>query len=57
MAKKIYIQQNKPELCVVNTDTGEIVSGVASTKVENIDEFIMIFLLNIQDAFKLDGQH
>ena len=57
MAKKIYIQQSHPELSVVNTDTGEIISGVATTKVENIDEFIMIFLLNIQDAFKLEGQH
>jgi hypothetical protein len=57
MAKKIYIQQDHPELSVVNTDTGEIISGVATTKVESIDEFIMIFLLNIQDAFKLEGQH
>ena len=55
MAKKIYIQQSHPELSVVNTDTGEIISGVATAKVENIDEFIMIFLLNIQDAFKLEG--
>lgn len=39
----------------MNTDTGEIISGVATTKVESIDEFIMIFLLNIQDAFKLEG--
>ena len=43
MAKKIYIQQNHPELKVVNTETGEIVSGVATTKVDTIDEFIMIF--------------
>lgn len=57
MTKKIYIQQKHPELSVVNTETGEIISGVATTKVETIDEFIMIFLLNIQDAFKLEGQH
>lgn len=57
MAKKIYLKGNHPELSVVNTDTGEIISGVATTKVESIDEFIMIFLVNIQDAFKLEGQH
>ena len=55
MAKKIFTKITHPELSVVNTSTGEIVSGVAEVKCSSIDEFIMCFMSSIPQVVKLDG--
>ncbi len=55
MTKKVYTQIDNPKLKVVNTETGEIVSGVADFKCSSIDEFIMCFLGSIPQVTKLDG--
>ena len=55
MARKIYIRTDEPELRVVNTTTGEIVSGVSTVKCSNIDDFIMCFLSSIKEVAALDG--
>lgn len=55
MAKRIYTRIDHPELSVVNTATGEVVSGVASVKCSTIEEFIMCFMSSIPQVVKLDG--
>ena len=55
MAKKIYTQIINPELKVVCTTTGEIVSGVSTVKCDSIDDFIMCFLSSIKEVASLDG--
>ena len=55
MAKKIYTQITNPELKVVCTTTGEIVSGVSTVKCDSIDDFIMCFLSSIKEVASLDG--
>lgn len=55
MAKKIYTKTTDPDLHVVNTSTGEIISGVAKVQCNSIDEFIMCFLNSIPQITKLDG--
>lgn len=55
MAKKIYTQITNPELKVVCTTTGEIVSGVSIVKCDSIDDFIMCFLSSIKEVASLDG--
>ena len=55
MAKKIYTQITNPELKVVCTTTGEIISGVSTVKCDNIDDFIMCFLSSIKEVASLDG--
>lgn len=55
MARKIFTQIENPELKVVNTSTGEIVSGVANYQCATIDEFIMCFLSSIPEVTKYDG--
>ena len=55
MAKKIYTQIRNPELKVVCTTTGEIVSGVSTVKCDSIDDFIMCFLSSIKEVASLDG--
>ena len=55
MAKKIYTQITNPELKVVCTTTGEIVSGISTVKCDSIDDFIMCFLLSIKEVASLDG--
>lgn len=54
--KKIFTQVEQPLLATVNTDTGEIVSGVATLKVTSVDEFIMVFLNSLPQVFDLEGQ-
>lgn len=55
MANKIFTKIPDPNLSVVNTNTGEIVSGVAHVKVDTIEEYIMCFLGSIPQVTKLDG--
>lgn len=55
MSKKIFTKILHPELNVVNTATGEIVSGVANIKCDTIDEFIMCFMSSIPQVVQLDG--
>lgn len=55
MAKKIYTQITNPDLKVVCTTTGEIVSGVSTVKCDSIDDFIMCFLSSIKEVAPLDG--
>ena len=55
MAKKIYTQITNPDLKVVCTTTGEIISGVSTVKCDNIDDFIMCFLSSIKEVASLDG--
>jgi hypothetical protein len=55
MAKKIFTTVTNPELSVVNTATGEIVSGVAEVKCSTLDEFIMCFMSSIPQMVRLDG--
>lgn len=55
MAKKIYIKITNPELKVVCTTTGEIVSGISTVKCDSIDDFIMCFLSSIKEVASLDG--
>lgn len=55
MAKKVFTKITNPNLRVVNTSTGEIVSGVADVKCSSVDEFIMCFLGSIPQVTKLDG--
>ena len=50
MAKKIYTQITNPDLKVVCTTTGEIVSGVSTVKCDSIDDFIMCFLSSIKEV-------
>lgn len=53
--KKVYVSKDMPELKVVNTETGEVVSGVAKVSCDSIDEFIMCFLSSVPEVCKLDG--
>lgn len=53
---KIYTQVQQPKLATVNTETGEIISGVATIKVSTVDEFIMVFLNSLPEVFNLEGQ-
>lgn len=55
MSKRIFTKISNPELSVVNTSTGEIVSGVADVRCDSVDEFIMCFLGSIPQITKLDG--
>lgn len=55
MTKKIYTQTDIPEFKVVNTVTGEIISGISTVRCESIDEFIMCFLSSIREVAALDG--
>jgi hypothetical protein len=55
MTKKIFTRISQPELSVVNTVTGEIVSAVAEVKCSSVDEFIMCFMSSIPQVVKLDG--
>ena len=55
MTKKIYTQTDVPEFKVVNTVTGEIISGISTVRCESIDEFIMCFLSSIREVAALDG--
>lgn len=55
MSKKIFTKITEPELKVINTNTGEIISGVSTVKYDNIDDFIMCFLSSIKEVTSLDG--
>lgn len=55
MAKRIFTRVPQPDLEVVNTATGEIVSAVADIKCDSIDEFIMCFMSSIPQVVQLDG--
>lgn len=55
MTKRIFTSINHPELSVVNTATGEILSGVADIRCDSIDQFIMCFLSSIPQVTKLNG--
>ena len=55
MTKKVYTQTDIPEFKVVNTVTGEIISGISTVRCESIDEFIMCFLSSIREVAALDG--
>lgn len=55
MSRRIFTRINRPDLAVVNTATGELVSGVADIKCNSIDEFIMCFMASIPQVVKLDG--
>lgn len=55
MTKRIFTKIESPELKVVNTTTGEIISGVANVKCDSVDDFIMCFLSSIPEVTKLDG--
>ena len=55
MTKKVYTQTDVPEFKVVNTVTGEIISGISTVRCESIDDFIMCFLSSIREVAALDG--
>lgn len=55
MSKKVCFRINQPNLAVTNTDTGELISGVARQECNDIDEFIMFFLASLPKIEKLDG--
>lgn len=44
-----------PNLKVVNTDTGEIISAVADVKYESVDEYVMVFLNTLPILESLKG--
>lgn len=53
--KKIFNQIVDPNLQVIDITTGEIKSAVSHIKVDNIDDFIMIFLNNLRCLYNLEG--
>ena len=55
MTKKIFTKITHPELNVVNVETGEIVSGVATVRCDSVDDFIMCFFNSIPQITKLEG--
>lgn len=45
------------EMQVEITETGEIFSAITTIKIKTLDEYLSIYVLNIQEALNLENQH